>query len=353
MGKITYRLKVLRTPLILAGLLAIAAVQFNPNPATAAPVGSSSILVKTFSVLFWEMMARRCDHYTTFLSSERLECKERATDLIAHFDLDLMDGPDHQAAGAFYSQRLIKWIQLPATSEYLLATASFLRDHAGESHVVNLWEWTLRFTRDDPEQALEWIALLFQDTSDAKIHVKYLRLREGANHLREVEALDQISTQIGATRTFDLFPTVVEGANHFNLNRGLYHFYVMAYMAHQLHEHRPRSELNATIPFLINTTYEFFRNGLIPGLNEVPSDFSRLTPQMIFTGLRSVILPEDPRPFDANSTDPAIQDALHDIYLGYAGSIWGVGEAAQILPYDEFAARLGSDPHRFIRERFF
>lgn len=158
------------------------------------------------------------------------------------------------------------------------------------------------------DEALRFMAVLFQDTSPAKTHVEWLRQNTGADESEFVNELGQAMDRWAAIESghfrlqsrFLRFPSELAAFNQGQHNRA-YHFYVPAYLSRLLLAKSPiRSPRTAFLgPFLMNYLYECLHEG-----------------NPIVRGI------EEPQHFDA--------DSAGDVAMGYEGSGWATGVRARL-----------------------
>jgi hypothetical protein len=195
-----------------------------------------------------------------------------------------------------------------------------------------LWEYTLAHTRGDESQALELLAILFQDTftNPEPIVLEYAQAGSRSLTERERDAWRAAIEAVSIERLSDISEPAAVWVRPYpeidasSLNKGFYHFYFAAHIARKLRETKligkglTESGMAGFAPFLLNLVYET----------------AELDPQV--SPLR------DPPPFSTSK-----RYKLADIYAGYLGALFGLGGemlVAKAMPFDTFSARLASDP---------
>ena len=235
---------------------------------------------------------------------------------------------------AVFRKELVKLVKDPEVIEYLNALETKLKDHGA---AWNFWDFSLQFAHGNRDKALQWIAVLFQDSSRLT-HAEYLELNHGGEVTQS--ALDllrscnkMLDSASQANRGFSYFPPPI-GLNQ----SSQYHFYVMAYLSKKLSNYPPSAKMAAIAPILLNTQYEYSKHE------------DRLLQQKVSilrpTTWRNGFEPKGLNP-DKNFAD---MDMLMDIYLGYVGPQWGRDSSASLISFEDFKSEYVRDPLKFSRD---
>lgn len=323
------------------------------------------------------MLGRRCEHYGASVGQKR-ECKAIAAELMDALNLrgvtipkDPQDPDAPNFAGAAFPMETIEILKEAAIQEYIHSLSKLAREHSGDP--INLWDWTLAHAGGDEIEALRRVAILFQDI-DAFTYTKFLTaIYDDGRYNGLIDEIREIGFALksDAKVVFKALPQQAS-ADKIQQSKALYHFYVIAYLAYKLQAAHPRSAMAKAAPFILNTTYEYFRHRLIPGLDRVPDPMSKKDRAAIkFFDIPLTMLqfvrPTDPKSISLgrNPTNPGLysnadaeyRDVLEDSYMGYAGAIFGaslIGNSRSYgLEYDEFAKAFAANPKEFIQDAFF
>lgn len=196
---------------------------------------------------------------------------------------------------------------------------------AREERVFQLWTHTLRWLNGDRARALEWIAVLFQDTTEDEVLTSTFRMPDGEALSGPLiaswkAALTALSPASESTASVQPYPPELDFGS---LNPAFYHFYFSA-LASSLLEAEGRKLDSFFIPFLFNTVYEF----------------SELGPAGSVT--------KDPEPFRAEE----YRWKLQDLYGGFLGSLFGIGAQDRAENFEEFSNALSRDPSGAMKRWF-
>lgn len=287
----------------------------------------------------------RCEQYGFPIPNIPRLCNQAASETAKIFELTTLkvslpttDGTlkDYDLKLIFTS-RLILLMRDPAVHRYLDELNFQLRSAMREESSFHLYDFTLKQTNGDAALALEWIAVLLQDTSWTQVPVRYLEKRAEAGSLssadlKAIADLKEITANIEPEiirytdyqKWLSLYPTpALDQA----LNPSIYHYYPMAYTASLLSK-LPGEAKNFDwfIPFLFNTDYEF--KDLAPARWPL----------------------QHPLPFEIT---PNLKLAMQDLYAGYRGSLFGAKKESLALSYDEFTTRIAKDPRGEMRRYYF
>ncbi|MEW6056657.1 MAG: hypothetical protein AB1540_08580 [Bdellovibrionota bacterium] len=325
------------------------------------------------------MLNRRCSRYSRSRKETKAECRRAAALLMKVLDARSLPvakknrrSYEPNFVGAVFANETLAAIAEPGIQEYIRVTADFVRAHRGGVGVANLWDWTLTLSNQDPVESLRRIALLFQDT-DAFAYLRFLKLLAPTASGRLLRDLEIVGHSIRDQKVFDLYPT--EFKNKIQYSRAQYHFYVIAYAAYKIARELDGrgAPMAAAVPFVFNTTYEYFRHKLIRGLDRVPDLSSRKDREQtrlldIPYTAREFLYPSDPKkvelgseptnPFLYNDAETEYHDMFNDIYLGYAGALFGVrlanrGEPGFPMDYKRFVREFSESPRGFIERHSF
>jgi hypothetical protein len=217
----------------------------------------------------------------------------------------------------------------PFLRQYLLEDGTFFL-HA------NLWETALKYA-GDRSRALQWVAVLFQDTSPRRTHLRFAEQVWGQSASPTMKVnLDLVSQILERYESWDLadplgkskpihWPYPPEFQDEIGSLPRPYHFYVMAYLSQLLRKNgeTPAAD-TAYMPLTLNTYYEVTT---LPG-----------------AGVASLI--HDP----GKITD---EESLNDIYLGYLGSHFGSRLPGRPISRSYFSQRLTQDVPRMMRDLYF
>lgn len=280
-----------------------------------------------------EILTHRCHRYL-FYSNIKNSCR-KATQLL----IEVLDNKNFLIADAFdpnqnkasinpvsFSLELRKLSKNPKVYSYLRAINSSLPS-AYEN--FNFWTLTVEYAGSF-EAAIEWLAVLFQDTSQEMIQVHYLeslpeytnnkvlqavRLElEKAIYNLQIENHKVRPSQKNKRSFLPPFKTNI----HENVTSGYYHFYVSSYLAIKLKEKGISDELSAFIPFLFNYLYEIFT---------IPDFYSAV-----------LVEPKN------------IQEKhkIKEIYMGYLGAKFALNPLNKTFDFKDFSILLIQDPKVLI-----
>lgn len=265
----------------------------------------------------------RCHRYLS--PQEADQCGEATLTMLRHLDFDIrfLD-ESSKTIPAFvfvaFEAQLIELLNQETTGQYLELLARKFEDQTFHSAVLfNLWDETLAFHDGNQLQALLKLAVLFQDTSTAQIHLEYLARRqvEGSrffnpNVARLARVLEQIvRLQNEQPQLFNqiAYPAWI-GAS---LNSSIYHYYVPWFLAAQLREQGTPPRFAGIAPLMLSITYEFITSR---------PDY------------RHLIL--DPQTVQQTWT-------MKDIYAGLSGATQGAQARSVVLPFAEFEGLIHQD----------
>lgn len=346
------------------------------KPITAKKSGGEKFIASALKLL----LKKRCKHYRAANYDMANACYQGAQLLPQVMDgRSLKKDPSDAAtknntpAGAIFANETAEILESQDVRNFISETLTFHQSHSGSNHIENLWTWTLKFTGGDSKTALKWLAILFQDT-DALAHIQFLYALYGQNQYREdIKKLAELNLALKTESVFSLFPVEIsnEPLEH---SRALYHFYVVGYLALKLGESQIPFRQSAAVPFIFNTTYEYFRHQLIPGFDHVPTpqtpkDFSPFN-RNLWRTIKQFYRPTDPRSIQIGKkpTNPKLykdakeefDDLMNDAFMGYAGAFFGSAlseglntEKAVPLSYAGFVSGFSAAPWAWIHSQFF
>jgi len=195
---------------------------------------------------------------------------------------------------------------------------------------ANLWDFTVRHA-GSRDEALKWIATLFQDASGRDEQLKSIRNPKAAASLRTVLG----SLNRGALG-MELYPESLPIKD-----AQLYHYYVPAYAAAKMAKNGVQQPLAFTMPFLFNTEYELIGDRFMidPDPSTVEAAAQDAFQRLLFGN----------PPLSGRGDPSRIEGSTRDMYLGYRGALFGSGATKTPEPYEPFAKRMAADPDSEIR----
>lgn len=220
-----------------------------------------------------------------------------------------------------------------------LETITYLRKLGeildSQSYSQNLFQVTRNFANGDRLKALKWIAILFQDTSPARAHLRYLENKLKGQLIDEQKLLYGVIDRIAQAPSAWLYP---EGISSHSAAQ--YHFYVNAYLTHMLQNKKNITTAMVTYsPFLFNTIYEF-KTVLCQKVTSrsLPLGILELTQ---FTDNVQISC-HNPKQIDRDR----YSEMLEDIYLGYAGPRWILEQEIPIR--EDFINAFAENPRGYL-----
>jgi hypothetical protein len=218
-------------------------------------------------LIIFSLIAKRCRRY---LPLEHLSCKDAVAVMLEELDTDVIF-PDEEkqltAPGSFlfvaFKTYLIRFLSDKQTQNYLETLNREINDYlVGLSPSFNLWSSTLKFYKKEKLAAMA-IATLFQDTTNARLHLAYLertRTRTGLQFDKNLELLNLSISNLNTLmdlqdqKYIELFYPAKSADP---INRNFYHFYVPLYLRHALKDLGISSKMSSVAPFMMTITYEF------------------------------------------------------------------------------------------------
>lgn len=241
-----------------------------------------------------------------------------------------------------YTEKLLSLIQNKDVQNYLDDLPGLMKKAFLKQEKFNLFQFTLTRAKTT-DLAIEWLAVLLQDTSGVKLPVRFLSDRfipkdpdsSGSidrdlfrTLLRLEETLDLLEPsnfiRSGAQKFIKLYPESVSDAE--SINPKLYHFYPMAYLSQRMINggfgFGPRQSF--FLSYLFNADYEF---------------------QNISPDRWPLRLPA-PLPFNSQTVEK-----LSDVYTGFKGALFGTKRNSK-LNLLTFTKEFSFNPDAQLR-RFF
>ena len=233
-----------------------------------------------------------------------------------------------------YAPRLRELIQDPKVQAYLSDLAPALRSALHEKIPFSLYAFTFRYA-GERATAIDWLAVLFQDTSWVKLSYRYLArtLLPSADEnavpkpelygalVRLNEVLDLLEPDALAAADpkgqIHLYPEGLGAGDTFALGRTPYHYYPMAKLALELERGGAGERRAFFLAYLFNAEYEF----------------QTLDPQR--WPLR---VPAPTAPLTASG---ALR--LRDVYAGYLGALFGISRERR-GNFADFAREFAESP---------
>ncbi len=249
------------------------------------------------------LIGKRCSRY---LSGRKIpECQDAVTQMIELLDYDIIFLKDKNLnpksfVFVAFKTNLKKLLSVEETTVYLdELNQSLYQFLLGEISHLSLWDLTKKHFKTDRKTAMA-LAVLFQDTSLAKLHLTYLEEARvpGNNHFVEnKELLNRVLDTINlildtSEKNYQTLFYPMEIQKY--LNRNIYHFYVPLYLTEELKAHKVSDDASYAATLMLTLTYEFIT---------AANDFRYLL--------------ADPK--TVNSTHK-----IQDIFGGYCGSNIGV-----------------------------
>lgn len=289
------------------------------------------------------LMIYRCNQYAFPLSATR--CEVTAAEFVRFLDIKKIDvtintteGPESYNLPVIFTTELNQLIQDSQVQDFLTTLMPVIRDHEKSQSPFNLWNYTLKKANNDQLKALQWLGVLFQDTSFIQVAVAYLNIsfkekRIPENTFKAIQALKYLSEYldypnmivVNQSKWFSLYPEVAHLDCDLNYYK-IYHFYPIAYAAKKLNNDPLSSaRLNYFMPFLFNADYKFQTMDAENWPFKHPRPF--------------VIKPED-------------MSGLSDIYQGLAGGLWAVGFEDKIPEMMPFLEEFAAGPYGTMRDWF-
>lgn len=212
----------------------------------------------------------RCRRYLPH--EERKECGLAVFRMLHNLDFDMSFLPQRPHDGKMppfvfvaFKAELITLLKDPQTGDYLETIARQFEDQAFRPDCqFNLWSETLKFYKGNESKAVSVLAILFQDTSAARIHLEYLARHQVSNTTRffnpnvsrlsrVIDLMVQIEHESPVLYAEIAYP---EGQQN-QFNNTIYHYYVPWYLAVKLRSQGTAPRFAGIAPFMLSSTYEF------------------------------------------------------------------------------------------------
>lgn len=222
----------------------------------------------------YTIISNRCDRYMTELN--KYPCYEAVSTEVALLDFDVLLGNDKVSPLLYNPQDSQSYVFIAFKNNFLRLlnsqdTTVFLesinvelnRFLTGEKREVSsIWDVAVRHYRSE-ELAAMALAALFQDISQARLHLAYLNYsntRGNAVFENNRELLDRVIGTVNMVLDFSednfrtmFYPREVKA----KLNRTIYHFYVPLYLALALEKKGIQKKYAFTAPLFLTLSYEF------------------------------------------------------------------------------------------------
>jgi len=284
------------------------------------------------------LMVYRCNQYGFPIPYSAYECRMavppavRTLDIFQYNTVIEREGEPSQIfkTKLIFKTRLDQLIREPETQRFLKNIGVALERALDTRKGLDLFEMTLKEADGDRFRALEWLGVLFQDTTFSMLPVKYLeeQYKKGKISDREMEAVDDLKrallvlkpNELGRSdyKTWlSLYPNGSKTNLSDELNPTIYHYYPMAYWSALLKKKRISSRMSFFLPFLFNADYEF----QTMGKDRWPF--------------------KHPLPFEL---DPRGTHQTKDIYAGLAGALFGIEQIQALSSVSEFSKKFSEDP---------
>ena len=288
---------------VLLSIFSLLFVYSASGQSNAAPGLESA---DKFSLLS-SLISRRCEYYLP--KAKLTACKASVSQMVTILDTDVIIPNLTSYVFVTFKNDYLQLLSSEVTSKYLTSLQIEMNDYLlGLTPNFNLWNFTLGFYKQT-EMAAKTIAILFQDTSLAKLHLLYLekaRIKGNASFVinkdllgKTIDTMNFMFDYTKSRRDFQplFYPLSLKG----KLNRAIYHFYVPMYLSMRLKNLGAPKDMAFTASLLLNLTYEFITT---------TSDYRYLL--------------VDPEKLDHREHAWKITD----IYAGYLGSSMGTQKIA-------------------------
>lgn len=213
----------------------------------------------------YALLATRCTRYVDFGSKS--SCRDAVKKVIKLLSMDVVFTDKESGGDAFifvaFKKDLYELLAQPKTTRFLVDLDEKLNQfHQNDLDRVNIWELALFHFRSEFEAA-KVLAVLFQDTSVAKLHLSYLDyqgikggkiFQDNKAHLRRcIETINLLLDNNEDHYGTLFYPRAVKES----LNRNIYHFYVPLYLSMSLAKMGVSKQNSFVAPFMLTLTYEF------------------------------------------------------------------------------------------------
>ncbi len=226
-------------------------------------------------IALYTLIEERCYRYMQ--KHERNSCYEAIDQKITLLDFDLLlekgkSTPvllDQKNPGSFvfvaFKKDFLRLLSEQRTETFLeLVNSEMTKFLVGQKfQAPNLWELALNFYGSEFEAARA-LAVLFQDTSNVKLHLAYLEIsgQEGTTSWfdsnrellgRTIDTMNMVLDANGENFQALFYPKNVQA----KLHRTIYHFYVPTYLSMALKKKGVPERFAYIAPLMMTLTYEF------------------------------------------------------------------------------------------------
>lgn len=285
------------------------------------------------------LLTYRCgQYYYPLYPVEAQLCSYSAQSMINYLDYKTVEVIKDNKIYRFkiiFTRKLRKLIKDPVVQKYLRSLESDLSESFKYHKPFDLFKYTLRFAKKR-DIAIQWLAILFQDTTFSQVQVQYLDdlTKAGVlsqDELKTKETMRAIATLLEPKNLMNedfrswlkLYPEV-EGNNlNSYLNPSFYHFYPMALIASHLKSSHVTKKYAFLIPFTLNSDYEF--QSLDP--DRWPW--------------------RHPAPFKIT---PDLNWKMIDIYTGLVASLYGANREELVPSFEKFKKGFASNPFKTMQD---
>lgn len=294
------------------------------------------------------LMIYRCNQYGFPIPGAARDCMTTAPIAVKILDIfqfnTVIDQPGQEPqvfkTKLIFKSRLDALIKDSKTQTFLADLADALENAVDTQAGFDLFDYTLKSAQGDRFRALEWLGVLFQDTTFTVLPVKYFekQFKENKISKTEMEAAENLRRALFVLKPNELsksdykswiklYPSdQLEGVLSEGLNPTIYHYYPMAYWSAFLQKMKVSNRMAFFIPFLFNADYEF--------QNMDPKRWPM----------------QHPAPFEL---DPKGKHQARDIYAGLAGALYGTQQVDQTPSIKDFSQRLSANPYLEMKSWFF
>lgn len=317
-----------------------ASTQTDPEP---APLPDDSLSFcrqqKWAKTCLNTLLTYRCNQY--YFWDQPLEfqlCSASAQMMIDSLDYKTVQVINDNKIYRFkiiFSKTLRSLVKNRTVQTYLRSLAIDLKKAKNLRKPFDLYQYTLKYAKTK-DTAIQWLAILFQDTTFSQVQVTYLEELAAQGNLNKEElqakeSMKEIATLLEpkelSKQNFQgwlkLYPTLP--GNNFSsyLNASFYHFYPMALLANILSKNKLTKNYAFLIPFVLNSDYEF---------QTLDSD---RWPWM------------HPAPFKIT---PSLDWKMRDLYTGLVGSLYGANREELTPPLKSFTKSFAAYPFKTMKE---
>ncbi len=259
-------------------ILAILLAFFNHSVYAQAPTDftEKGVIEKLMENKFFRenalkrVIQQRCSRYMkSFI--EQQSCNFAVHDMIRSLDFDILffgdvKEEDHWETGSFvfvaFKENFYKLLELTTIQTYLLGINEAFYGFFNDNFSFNLWDYTLKYFKNNEDIAAHVIAILFQDTSPLKLHIEYVLQKEknpSKYMSKNLKILSEVIDNFNFAADTDIkrykaaiFPKHLLS----NRNGSLYHFYVPMYLSVKLQKKGYSKRYSSIGAFMLTLTYE-------------------------------------------------------------------------------------------------